>query len=168
MTHTGNATLMKPRWILISFVLLMACGGSQRTIPGTEVPASEENRQILSTIEAYRQAVEQKDAAALVMMAHPEYREDGGTTAGTDDYGYDELRQVLAGRFQKAQDIRYSLRYLKVQRQGDLAFVDALVSASYTIRDAKGELVRQDKRDQNQFVLIWDEQSEGWKFLSGM
>jgi hypothetical protein len=40
------------------------------------------------------------------------------------------------------------------------------VHASWTIRDAQGNLVRRDKKSQEQFVLEWN--GEAWKFLSGM
>ena len=71
---------------------------------------SKINRDILAVMENYRLAVERKDAAALMLMASENYREDGGTVSGKDDYGYDKLRAVLTGRFQKGSDLRYSLR----------------------------------------------------------
>jgi hypothetical protein len=110
-------------------------------------------------------------------MASKSYWEDGGSATGKDDYGYDQLQEVLTGRFQKGEDLRYSLRYMNVLRRcpagqeaedntGCRAYVEVLVDASYSVKDARGETVRRDKRDQNQLVLEWD--GEAWKFLSGM
>ncbi|HET6612710.1 MAG TPA: hypothetical protein VFG83_12010 [Kofleriaceae bacterium] len=154
----------------LSFVLLMvcaaACGGQVHTIAGTSIPESPQNRAIIDTIEAYRLAVERRDAAALVLMASPDYWEDSGTSTGADDYGYKKLHTVLASRLQQAEDIRYSLHYVKIARRDNAAYVDVLIDASFTIRDATGRASRQDLRDQNQLVLTWNGQE--WKFLSGM
>jgi hypothetical protein len=102
------------------------------------------------------------------------FRDDGGQkTLGSDDYGYEGLRNVLLTRLLKATDIRYTMRYVGVSQQckGDLkagcrAAVDVLVDASYTITNVHGKAVRPDKRDQNQLVLEWD--GRRWLFLSGM
>lgn len=143
-----------------------ACGGGVRTIQGTEVPDTPDNRAIIATIEKYRLAVERKDAPALVMLASRDYWEDGGTPSGADDYGYAGLKQVLATRFQQADEIRYSIHYLRIRRHRDQAFVEAHVHASWTVKDARGEVVRRDKKSQEQFVLRYE--GDRWKFLSGM
>jgi len=153
------------------------CAAHTSNIPGTSVPDTAANRDIIQVVENYRNAVERKDSAALLLMASKNYWEDGGTPTGKDDYGYDKLRDVLTGRFQKGEDVRYSIRYMSVQRRcpagqasddntGCRAYVDVLIDASFSVKDARGETVRRDKRDQNQFVLEWD--GETWKFLSGM
>ena len=105
-------------------------------------------------------------------MASKNYWEDGGTATGKDDYGFKELAKVLKTRLKKARDIRYSLRYMKIQtRCRDTecrAYVDVLIDASYTVDDTNDRPVRMDKRDQNQFVLERDGNGDTWKFLSGM
>ena len=52
-----------------------------------------------------------------MLMAHKQYWEDSGTPSGSDDYGYEGLRNVLATRLSKATDIRYSMRYMGVRQQ---------------------------------------------------
>jgi hypothetical protein len=162
---------MQRRTVLVFCLLLTACGGSSNYIKGTKIPRTEDNREVVDRIEAYRLAVEEQDAAALLLMASKNYWEDSGTPTGEDDYGYDGLKEVLAGRFQKADSIRYAMRYMKIRysrvdEDKPKAFVDVLVDASFTVPDARGQLRRTDKRDQNQFVLEWD--GETWMFLSGM
>ncbi|HEY4241281.1 MAG TPA: hypothetical protein VGM88_15775 [Kofleriaceae bacterium] len=144
----------------------------QTFVPGTRIPFSELNKSVLDACEEYRIAVERRDADALMLMAHPQYWEDSGTPSGSDDYGYEGLRNVLLGRFQKASDIRYSIRYVAVHQQCAhlepkcRAAVDVLIDASFTIPDALDKARRPDKRDQNQLVLEWD--GRRWLFLSGM
>ncbi len=158
---------------LFALVLLTACAAHVRYVPGTHVPYSSQNKSVLDACEEYRLAVERGDADALMLMAHRQYWEDSGTPSGSDDYGYEGLRNVLLTRLLKATDIRYSMRYVGVSQQcpGDLrpgcrAAVDVLIDASYTITNVNGKAVRPDKRDQNQLVLEWD--GRRWLFLSGM
>lgn len=156
----------------------LGCRATTNYIPGTKVADTQVNRDIIEVIENYRLAVERRDAAALLGMASKQYFEDGGTTDGSDDYGYAQLRKVLTGRFQQGKDLRYSMRYMRVHRrcprsrtasdgnEGCRAYVDVLIDASFTINDATKRPSRRDKRDQNQIVLQWE--NDRWKFLSGM
>ena len=76
------------------------------------------------------------------------------------------LSAVLSSRFQQAEAIRYSMKYKSIKRNGNRAFVDVLVDASFSVTNARGVEVRADMRDQNQFILEWD--GKQWLFLSGM
>jgi hypothetical protein len=163
---------MKIRALMLALVVGLAfaasatgCATQSTVIRGTKVEDTQENRTIIGVVERYRLAVERKDAGALMKMAAKSYWEDSGTPTGADDYGYDGLREVLVGRFQRADDIRYSMKYVKVRRQGQRAYVEVVIDASYTITTSAGEQ-RMDQRDQNQLVLEWD--GEHWMFVSGM
>jgi hypothetical protein len=153
---------MRLVWFLPLFI---ACASSTRYVPGTKLVDTDENRRIIGAIEQYRLAMERRDAGALLSMASKNYWEDGGTPVGSDDYGYDGLRDVLATRFQRAESVRYNMRYMGLRRERNLAYVEVLVDASYTISTAGGP-VRQEMRDQNQLVLEFD--GRRWLFLSGM
>jgi len=145
---------------------MAACGGGTKYIAGSQVPDTKENKEVIAAIEAYRTALEKRDASKLLMLASDRYWEDGGTPQGEDDYGYSKLKDILAHRLEQTSEIRYSLRYKRIRRKGQLAFVDVLVDASYTITDADGKPARKDLRDRNQFVLEFD--GNQWKFISGM
>tara|TARA_R110002096_G_scaffold77896_6_gene183267 strand:- start:35155 stop:35706 length:552 start_codon:yes stop_codon:yes gene_type:complete len=152
-------------------ILVAACGPRTEYIKGTKIERTSQNQNLISRVEQYRAAVEEKDAAGLLLMASREYWEDGGTPDGDDDYGFAGLKEVLTTRFKQADSIRYSMRYKRIRMQhGESevrrAFVDVLVDASFTIPDARGGLRRSDLRDQGQLVLEWD--GEKWMFLSGM
>src|SRR5258706_1307571 len=147
-----------------AIVLLAACAHGGAHVDGApNIPYSENNKSVLGRCEEYRQAVEGRDSDALMLMAHPQYWEDSGTPSGSDDYGYEGLRNVLLTRLPKASDIRYSVRYLDVRqtcpqdlKPGCRAAVDVMIDASFTITDAFGKPKRPDKRDQNELVLEWD------------
>ncbi len=152
--------------LLLATILAAGCAEGTVTIRGTGgIPKTTENERVLGVVEAYRNAVETMDTKKLMAMASKGYWEDAGTPTGADDYGYDGLRDVLDGRFQRASNIRYSMKYMRVRRQANRAFVEVLIDASYTIDTPKGEQ-RLDKRDQNEMVLEYDGQH--WLFVSGM
>jgi len=155
--------------LALSFI---GCAARVSYVPGTRIPYSDANNAVLQAVEEYRLAVERGDADHLMLMASKQYWEDSGTPTGSDDYGYDGLRNVLLARLQKASDIRYSMRYMDVRQTckdvqpGCKAAVDVLIDASFTITDVLGKPKRPDKRDQNELVLEWD--GHRWLFLSGM
>lgn len=152
--------------LVLGALVACSCAGRAEYIGGTKIPKNEVNEEVIKTVERYRQAVERKDAAALLLMASKKYYEDSGTPTGADDYGYDGLRDVLASRFQLAKNIRYSLRYLKIRTRANRAFVEVFIDASFSIKGPQGELRREDLRDQNLLVLA--KEGNSWKFVSGM
>src|SRR3978361_2090901 len=162
------------RWFLsLALVATAACAHQVTYVSGTKVPYSANNKSALDAVEEYRLAVERQDADALMLMAHKQYWEHSGTPTGSDDYGYEGLRNVLLTRLQKASDVRYSMRYMDGKQTcpgslhaGCRASVDVMIDASYTITDVLGKPKRPDKRDQNELVLEWD--GHRWLFLSGM
>lgn len=161
---------------LVATATFAGCAGHVRNIPGTKIADDKVNRGIRDAVEAYRVAVERGDAEALYLMASDKYVEDGGTSVGSDDYTHEGLKDVLAGRFRMARDIRYAMRYVNIQRNcaasegepetGCMAKVDVLIDASFTISDARGQDKRVDKRDQNELILEWN--GDKWQFISGM
>jgi hypothetical protein len=152
-------------WKALPCLALLACASGPRYIRGTQVVDSQENREILDTVDKYRMAMEQRDTAALLAMAHRDYHEDGGTPTGSDDYGYAGLRDALATRFVRAENIRFGMRYMRITIEQGRAFVDVIVDASYSVPTDRG-VSRLDMRDQNQLVLVRD--GRRWLFVSGM
>jgi len=164
---------MNRLFLIAALLSASACAKKQTFIGGTRVPYSSNNKSVLDAVEQYRLAVEKADSESLMTMAHKQYWEDSGTPSGSDDYGYDGLKLVLASRLKMASEIRYTMRYMGVSQEckGDLAAgckatVDVLIDASFTIQNALGKASRPDKRDQNQLLLEWD--GSRWMFLSGM
>jgi hypothetical protein len=157
-------------------VVMTGCAAQARNMPGTKIADDKVNRSIRDAVEAYRVAVERGDSEALFLMASDRYTEDGGTSVGSDDYTHEGLKDVLTGRFRMVRDVRYSMRYVKIQRNcaaaggepetGCMARVEVLIDASFTIADARGQDKRVDKRDQNELVLEWN--GDKWQFISGM
>jgi hypothetical protein len=127
--------------LIVAAGLLAGCGPKNNYIAGTQITRSDENHGVIARVEEYRSAVEEQDAAGLLLMASRQYWEDGGTPAGDDDYGFAGLKEMLSSRFQVVDSIRYSMRYMRIrysqESSGDprRAFVDVMVDASFTVPD---------------------------------
>jgi hypothetical protein len=122
-------------------VLVTGCK-AQPTIPGTEIPDTEDNRQILSVLERYRTAFVSRDAAAVLSTAHPTYYDSAGTDDPSDDTTYPELAPLLRRRLSQLESIRFTIDYLEILGEGDRAVVRVWVDASFRFKpllDSYGE-----------------------------
>jgi hypothetical protein len=148
-------------------VLALALGGcvKEKYIPYTRVIDTPQNREVLKVVEAYRLAMERKDAAALLTMASPEYFEDSGTPQADDDYGYEGLKQVLSRRLAQVEQIRYSLQYMKIDVKDKVALVDVYIDGSFQIHTAQGTKWDR-KQEPHRLELIND--GKRWLFRRGM
>jgi hypothetical protein len=135
------------------------------TIPGTRVPDTRINREILDLCERYRHALEDKDAATLLTLAHPNYYEDSGTPLGADDYGYDGLKEVLARRLAALKMVRYNIEYRKVEVEGHHARVDIRYDASFQIATEMGDRW---ERKQNDKRIELENDGRRWLIIAGM
>jgi hypothetical protein len=154
--------------ILLAALLGLATplsGCATHYIPNTDVEDNEANRKLISFCEKYRRAVEQKDIAALLKMAAPNYYEDGGNVDAADDLDYAGLKQYLTTKFQNATSIRYEIRYRRVIRQREVIYVDYTYSASYRIPGLKTEEWRR-RVDDNRLELI--PYQDEFRIIAGM
>ncbi len=84
---------VRPALLLVALTLA-AC--SPKYLPNTEVADTAENRVIINLVERYRQAIEERDVRALKEMVSRQYFSNAGTTSDPeDDYGYDQIEQVV-------------------------------------------------------------------------
>lgn len=155
------------RFAMVLGALLLSSAGcaTLNVIPGTKVVDTKTNREILNVCERYRHAMEDRDAATLLALAHPNYFEDSGTPGGGDDYGYDGLKEVLQKRIAQLRTLRYNIEYRKVTISGRRAQVDIRYDASYQIATDMGD---QWDRKQNDKRLELENDGRRWLIIAGM
>jgi hypothetical protein len=134
-------------------------------IPGTKVADTKPNREILDVCEKYRHAMEERDGATLLALAHPNYYEDSGTPKGDDDYGYEGLKDVLARRLAAVRTVRYNIEYRKVEIEGSRARVDIRYDASFQIATEMGDRW---ERKQNDKRIELEHDGKRWLIVAGM
>jgi hypothetical protein len=157
---------------LASIGVLVGCKGGP-TIPGTEIPDTEDNRQILSVLERYRTSFISRDAAAVLSTAHPTYLDTAGTDDPSDDITYSELGPLLRRRLAQLDSIRFTIDYLEILGEGDRAVVRVWVDASFRFKpllDSYGEA-----RDSPPFSRVMDHsefelvrEGENWLIVRGI
>lgn len=141
-------------------------GCKHEYIPNTDVDDTEDNRKIVEFCEKYRRALETKDIARLLTLAHPEYYEDGGNIDASDDIDLAGLKDYLTTKFDDAESIRYEIRYRRVTVEEERVFVDFTFSASYRIPTEAGNDVWQRKVSDNRLELV--PHNEDFLIIAGM
>lgn len=141
-------------------------GCKHEYIPNTDVDDTDDNRKIVEFCEKYRRALETKDIARLLTLAHPEYYEDGGNIDASDDIDLAGLKDYLTTKFDDAESIRYEIRYRRVTVEDERVFVDYTFSASYRIPTEAGNDVWQRKVSDNRLELV--PHNEDFLIIAGM
>jgi hypothetical protein len=154
--------------LLLPVLLLQGLAGCahQRALPGTTVPDTQDNRELLSTIEQYRLRLIEKNVEGLLVLASDRYFEDSGTPTAEDDYGYDGLKFVLSKGLARMKSVRYDIQYRAVRVDGNRAEVEVYLSGAFELIAEAGDRYRR-VGDYHRFVLERNGK-EKWKFLSGM
>jgi hypothetical protein len=149
----------------IFLVLALAGCATINVIPGTKVPDTKSNRELLEVVERYRHAMEDRDATTLLSLAHPNYYEDSGTPGGSDDYGYDGLKDVLSKRLSALRTLRYNIEYRRVHIEGHHAEVDIRYDASFQLATEMGDRW---ERKQNDKRIELENDGKRWLIIAGM
>ncbi len=153
----------------ISFLLLAALttlGCTHQYIANTDVEDTDFNRKVIEYCENYRHAVEQRNTARLLKMAHPSYYEDGGNVDASDDLDYAGLENYLNTEFNQTRAIRYEIHYRQISEgRKNSVLVDYTYSASYKIPTAHGDVWRRRVADNR---LSLTREGDGFRILAGM
>jgi hypothetical protein len=159
-------TQLMSRWVTVVAAVALAGCAHKEYIPGTTVVDSDANREIVKTIEQYRQALEARDVDRLMVLASEHYFEDSGTPRADDDYGYEGLKKVLLSELPRIRSIRYYIQYRSVRVDGDRAEVEVFLNGAFELLSEAGERYRR-INDYHRFQLEHTAKDR-WKFLSGM
>jgi hypothetical protein len=126
---------------------------------------------VLAAVEAYRQAMVRRDAAALEALVHPAYRDDAGTPDPGDDVDRQRLLGLLRQRLGSLRSVTCAVdsprvRWSKPGQRGRRAEVDATITVTYELALPGGGSRVLRHSDRNRFVL---ERYRGrWLFVRGM
>ncbi len=154
--------------VFCALVVSSTTMGCKKNIPNTTVEDTPGNRAIITFMENYRRAVEERDIGALLAMAHPQYLDDNGTPTGDDDIDYRALRIKLGSWRQRVTDVRYEIKYRAVGADLDRIMVDYRYSASFRIAYDEEDERWSRRIGENRMVLLYDDIQSRYYVLSGM
>jgi hypothetical protein len=151
------------RHLLLVAVAAVACAPS--LIPGTQVEDTRENRAVYQVIQTYREAMDRRDAAAVLALVAPEYFDTGGTPAPEDDVNRALLEERLPQDLAHVDAVKLDLGVRKIDVKGDRAEVEIFYDGWYRVKTPTGTVPRRDS-DVHRMRL---RKAEGrWLFTSGL
>lgn len=149
------------RALLPFLALLTVPGCGPHRIPGTELEDTGDTRAIIEVMSRYNSALEARDAAAILALVDPAFRDNAGTLTPDDDLDLQRLRTVLPQRLARLQDVAVRIEIKTIEVKGDRA------SAVYTwVSQFKlgGKAMTESDIKRMEFKR----EADGWKILSGV
>lgn len=160
--------------LVATMAMLSACGaGTISTFEtlqfdeNAKVADTQEHREVLEVVDAYRVALEKRDTDSLRNLISVEYYENAGTSATSeDDYGFNGVPKALERLGEAVRSIQFELVVKDVLIEGDRAFVtyEYLWNFRYEIGDKSNW---ESGRDINRMHLVRD-QGGLWKISRGL
>lgn len=149
---------------LLALAALAACAHGKK-IPGTEIDDEPQNRAVLQVLANYKQAMEARDADALLALAAPGYFDKGDPSRPTDPHDLPGLRKTVPKDFSNVRALKLDVDIRNLKIDGDKAQVDYFGVMRYAIAVPNGEKWFSEADDQRMKFLKID---GDWKIASGM
>ncbi len=137
--------------LLLALIAPLAC--APKLIPGTEIRDTDENRQVLDVLSAYRTALENRNADGVMKLVSPTFFDDGGTPDGSDDFDYKGLKTRLANWVEKTQAVRANLQVKRIDIKGGFATVRYFFDVNFQVRGPDGAPVWKHESDAKEMKL---------------
>ena len=145
--------------------LLAAAACSHATLPGTSIEDTAENRAVLEVFGRYKQALEARDATAIVGLTTPDYSDPGDPSRGIDPVDREGLPKKLQTYLSKVTGLRLEATVKDVEVKGNEARLDYFQVLRYAIATPSGEKWKSESDDARMmFVRVNGE----WKIASGL
>jgi len=154
---------MSLRALAPAALLLVACAAHR--IPGTDLADTEENRAVYAVVRGYAEALQRRDAAALLSLASPDYFDNAGTADPGDDLDFARLEQTLPADLGKLESLRIEVQVRSLTVEKDAAVVELWSDAWYRIQTPQGVVPQ---RDQDLHRMRLARRDGVWKIVAGM
>lgn len=141
------------------------CAGAR--LPGTEIQSTPETRAVSASLEAYRSALEKRDATAILALAAPDYFDNSGTPEPGDDVDRPRLEKQLPHDMTalESMKVNMTLRRIDVDEKAGTAEAEVFFEQFYRVQTPNGLVARRDA-DVQRFHL--KRAGERWLFASGL
>ena len=169
-SNTFSSARRAALFALMAATLSMTLVGCAGNIPNTTVEDTPENRDVVSFLEEYREAVQERNVRRLLDLASPAYFDDNGTPGGDDDIDYEGLRDHLAQWRDRVLDVRYDIKYLRVTWEDQRVWIQYRYTARFQTASADGEEHWERRLGDNRIELSRedDDSNQRFRILSGM
>ncbi len=158
---------MRKRPLLALFTLLFAAAAcSPSLIPGTEIEDSDENREIIDVVAAYKKGLEERNVESIMRLVSPSYFENSGTPEPADDADYTDLQQKLTEWARQASRVRADIRLKAIQITGKTAKAQYFYEMNYQMPGVSEIPTWSRQADTAEFAFVREENV--WRFVRGL
>jgi len=155
---------MTSRPAILLALAFAAC--APRLLPGTEIEETRDTRAIYDTLVAYRDAMNRRDAGAVLALAAPDYFDDAGTPQPQDDVDRAILEKRLPEDLGKLETLRLELTVRRIEVQGDKAVAEVFYDGWYLVKTPVGKDVP--RRDSDLHRMALRKVQGRWLFTNGL
>ncbi len=141
---------------------LLACA---HNIPNTEIRDTPDTRAIVAVIDDYRQALERRDAGAVLKLVSPQYFDDQGTPDPADDMDYAQLAKALPTDLAKLPAVRVDIGVKQVEVNDGKGYADLFFDSHYRVATPRAEIPKS-ASDVNR--MTFRKENGAWKITSGL
>jgi len=150
--------------VLVAFQApLAAC--APRLLPGTSIQDTSETRPVYEVIRAYGDAMQRKDAAAVLALVAPDYFDSAGTPGPEDDMDRAALERSMATDLAKVDSFKLDLGVKKIEVRGAEAFAEIFYDGYFRVVTAGGAVP---KRESDLHRMQFRKVGKDWKIASGL
>lgn len=157
---------MTPRTVVLALACLATLACSPKRIPGTTITESPDSRAVFDVVQAYRKAMEQRDAAAVLALVAPTYYDTAGTPTPADDLDRAGLEAALTKDLARTDGLRLELMVRKIDVNADLAEAEVFYDAYYRVQTPSGIAVAKHDSDIHRMKL--QKVAGEWKIVAGL
>ena len=151
------------RFALPACLLAAAC--AHATLPGTTLRDTAESRAILDVFGHYTDALEARDATAILALAAPGYSDPGDPARGVEPMNRADLQKKVSGDLAKVTGLRLEATIKELEVKDDQAHLDYFQVLRYAVATPSGEKWKSESDDARmRFVRVGGE----WKIASGL
>lgn len=156
---------MNLRSALLAAALAPLAACAPRLLPGTSIEDTSSTRPVYEVIRAYGDAMQRKDAAAVLALVAPDYYDTAGTPGPEDDLDRAGLERALAGDLAKVDSLKLDLGVKKIEVKGAEAFAEIYYDGYFRVVTAGGAVP---KRESDLHRMLFKKVGKDWKITSGL
>ncbi len=113
---------MSHRIALSALALAAVFSCAHARIEGTQVRDTPDNRAVYEVVRAALAALTARDSDALLALVSTRYFEDNGTPQVEDDYGYEQLKELLPDSLAAAEELFVDVEIQDIVVEGPIAY----------------------------------------------
>ncbi len=156
---------MNPRSAAAALLALLAGACTPRLLPGTQIEETRQTRPIYDVVKGYAEAMQKKDAAAVLALVAPDYFDTAGTPGPEDDIDRAALEKALAADLARVDSLKLDLGIKKITVKDDEASAEIYYDGYFRVVTPGGPVP---KRESDLHRMTFKRIGGAWKIASGL